>query len=1013
MDLMPKLGISIHGLATTWDDNPNPHISNDTYENVPTPNNSPAGTKEEQSDFHAKIKPFLEQNANISPKTHCPLPEAVIRLDTPPNVTVYKPQYPLPSALIPELKETINQWLEEGVIVPAPVNTEWNQPLTAVPKRSPVDGTIIKHRLCLDTRGTNNVILSNDRYPLSNIQTIFSELRGCTTFTTLDLKAAFERFPILPEHQKKLSFTFLGKQYSYAKGCFGLKTLSSAFQRVMNILFHDLPYVNCFIDDIIVASKNIYEHADNVATVIQKLTDANLILNLDKCNFAQKSTYLLGFCVSGKGIALDVRKVTTVLDYPQLKSSKDCFKFSGLINYFRSYIPQYSKIMNPITSICHAKDFESNWGEKQQKAFDTVRQILTKSPILRYPSMNKKFYIGTDACNSGIACVLYQIINNETRHIAFMSRALSKSERNYSTTKKELLAIIFALHKFHQYIYGREFELHTDHKALCWLQTQPIANRMMINWFETILSYPGMKIVHIPGLQNTLPDLLSRLYEDIDDLDSLRGGNAPVLTQPKHSLPQSKHHHNKLDPNNALHLRSLHADNPFVDMITPPVEDRHKLLVEQHNFGHFGAEAMTKGIRSQGFNWNGIFHQALSIVRACDTCAKNNIIKHGYHLLRPVQSYLPADHWAMDLAGPFKTTLSGNNYLLVTVDLCTKYTILRAIPNKQSDTIAKTLIQIFQDFSFPRYLTSDWGTEFVNSIMTKLTEAAGIYHRKSTQYHARSNAAERYVQTSVRALRKSIRGAIKSWDIFVPGIQLAMNAKISKRTETAPYTLMFARKMNQFQDFRNEMGIEPLSMEELKKRIHKMETVVFPAINERVKAILDAQANKFNKKHMIVDFPEHSHVMVRVVQKGSKLENEYEGPYEVVRKNRGGSYILKDEMGNLKPTNYPPNHLKLISQDEVIPCDELYEVKSIVAHKEIQPGIYEYKVRWVGYEEKDDTWQKAETFSQPTPIHDYWKRLGTQPNKTINNKAEQSSKKRKMPTPQITESIRRSTRVKR
>ena len=256
--------------------------------------------------------------------------------------------------------------------------------------------------------------------------------------------------------------------------------------------------------------------------------------------------------------------------------------------------------MSPINALQHEKSLKGKWGLAQQKAFDTICQILTKTPILRYPSLHDKFYIGTDASNSGIACVLYQIINNETRHIAFMSRTLSKSERNYSTTKKELLVIIYALHKLHHYMYGREFELHTDHRSLCWLQTQPIANRMMINWFETILSYPGIKIVYIPGLQNMLPDLLSRLYEDIDDIDSLRGGNAPVSTQPRHTLPQSSTHNN--NSNNTIHMHSVHADNPFIDMITPPVEDRHKLLLEQHNFGHFGAEAMTKGLRSQGFN---------------------------------------------------------------------------------------------------------------------------------------------------------------------------------------------------------------------------------------------------------------------------------------------------------------------------------------------------------------------------------------------------------------------------
>ena len=121
--ILCQLGISIHGLATSWDDNPHPHISTDNCHDVPPPNNSPAGLKEEQTNFYKKINPFLKQNENIPPKSYCPLLEAVIHLGTPPNVTIFRPQYPLPSALIPELKETINRWLEEGVIIPTPVNT--------------------------------------------------------------------------------------------------------------------------------------------------------------------------------------------------------------------------------------------------------------------------------------------------------------------------------------------------------------------------------------------------------------------------------------------------------------------------------------------------------------------------------------------------------------------------------------------------------------------------------------------------------------------------------------------------------------------------------------------------------------------------------------------------------------------------------------------------------------------------------------------------------------------------
>ena len=131
----------------------------------------------------------------------------------------------------------------------------------------------------------------------------------------------------------------------------------------------------------------------------------------------------------------------------------------------------------------------------------------------------------------------------------------------------------------------------------------------------------------------------------------------------------------------------------------------------------------------------------------------------------------------------------------------------------------------------------------------------------------------------------------------------------------------------------------------------------------------------------------------------------------MVCKNRGGSYVLKDELGNLKASNYLPNRLKLISQDEVVPCNELYEVNAIVAHREVESGGYKYKVRWLSYEEKDNTWQTAESFTQPKPIHDYWKRLGKQPDKSTNN-AHSSSKCKTLET-QTTESLRRSKRSRK
>ena len=209
--------------------------------------------------------------------------------------------------------------------------------------------------------------------------------------------------------------------------------------------------------------------------------------------------------------------------------------------------------------------------------------------------------------------------------------------------------------------------------------------------------------------------------------------------------------------------------------------------------------------------------------------------------------------------------------------------------------------------------------------MTRLAEASGFEHRLATPYHPRANGvAERWVQTSVNALRKCIKGATRDWDLYVPSIQLAMNAKVTQRHGTSPYTLMFARAMNGFKDYTNDPAVPPLSNKELLDRIELMENAVFPTIAERAQAIANAQKGKFDKKYRMTKFPANSQVMIREKQRG-KLEPAYEGPYTVVQETRGGSYVLMDEQGILMPRDYPPSALKLISQDELVSVEEVQE----------------------------------------------------------------------------------------
>ncbi|SAL96225.1 hypothetical protein, partial, partial [Absidia glauca] len=508
-DLFARLGIFIVGLATSYNDKPALQFDDNETNDLPTPDESPAGNKEEQLQFHKVIQNSITANQNIDKKSFCTVPESIVTLDTPPGKTCYKRQYPIANTLMPIMDEAVLNWYKDGTIVKAGVNTSWNSPLTLAPKKD-ADGKKSKKRPCLDPRHLN-LLLPDDKYPLPLIRDIFEKLRGATIFTTLDLKNAFHRFQIAPKDRHKTTFTHRNTQYMF-QGCpFGLKPLSSKFQRVTSSLLNEMDFATSFIDDIVVYSKTIDEHARHVKVVIEKLTSVNLILNPNKCHFAQKSVYLLGFCVSAKGLSLDTRKVTNVQSWPIPQTGNEIERFLGVINYFRDHIPKVSTLTAPLDKLRKEKRLGSKWDTLCLTAFTKLKYILTCTTVLKHPNMDHPFYVATDASNTGIGAVLFQLIDKKVQHIGFFARALSKSERNYSTTKRELLAIVFALNKFHKYLWGNHFTLFTDHRALTYIHTQKIANPMMITWLDTLLQY-NFTVAHVPGLSNVLPDALSRLF---------------------------------------------------------------------------------------------------------------------------------------------------------------------------------------------------------------------------------------------------------------------------------------------------------------------------------------------------------------------------------------------------------------------------------------------------------------------------------------------------------------------
>ena len=442
-------------------------------------------------------------------------------------------------------------------------------------------------------------------------------------------------------------------------------------------------------------SKTREEHAEHVRCVLERLTAANLIVNPDKCHFYATQIVLLGFVVDLKGKRVDPSKLANIELWVPPTTGTQVQSYMGTFNFFREYIPLFSTLAAPLDKLRHlTKPFKLN--EIELEAFNTFKALLTSAPILHFPDFSLIFYVATDASNVGIAAVLYQRVYNEetkkwdTRYISFMARSLQERERRYSATQKELLGIVFALTKFHYYIWGRFFTLYTDHRALTFIHTQKELNSMLTGWHETILSY-DFKVEYRPGVMNVLPDHLSRLF--------------PQSIQAKHKAADDN-----------IVLAFLHT---WQGKESPYKTIKHKstqqdILQRVHDLGHLGGNAMVRSIHADQITWPNLTVDCLNWVKKCPDCQKYNIAKKGYHPLRAIHAQMPGDHMAVDLAGPFPTSDRGNSYLMILVDVCTRFVFLKALPDKRSITVAKALFEIFCMIGFPRILQSDNGPEFVN-----------------------------------------------------------------------------------------------------------------------------------------------------------------------------------------------------------------------------------------------------------------------------------------------------------
>jgi hypothetical protein len=394
------------------------------------------------------------------------------------------------------------------------------------------------------------------------------------------------------------------------------------------------------------------------------------------------------------------------------------------------------------------------------------------------------------------------------------------------------------------------------------------------------------------------------------------------------------------------------------------------MLETFHEEGHGGEKQMIAKITDAGFWWERMREDITRQIGACKECLRINVIQEGFHSLQPIITTYPMQHTQADLICGVPKSAEGHSYILVYICLATRFTWLFALKDKKSETVADCIISIHLPFGNVKVLQTDNGKEFKNRILQNVAKINEFEFRTISSYHSQGNGSvERRNRDVSTILKKVCSNDFFRWHQLLGLVSYYVNIAVSSRTKTSPFILMFGRRPVGNQDYVLSTLKLPPDMKVWLENWKRMEEVIYPAIAERVSIEQAKAALLFERDHRIIDeIAPGSLVMIKDVTRQSKWTEYYSGPFEVIRRNEGGAYLLKDGLGHQLPFRIPVNHIKLAPHAKQS-VEGHYVVKKILSHRLIDDKT-EYLVRW----EKEsimDSWVLAEHFDGGSMVDDY------------------------------------------
>ena len=698
-------------------------------------------------------------------------------------------------------------------------------------------------RFCCDYRALNK-ITRKDRYPLPLIHETLNQISKAKWFTKLDVVSAFHRIRIKEGDEWLTAFRTRFGLYEWLVTPFGLANAPSTFQRYINWTLREFldDFVSAYVDDVLIFTDGTKsEHRKQVLQVLQKLQDAGLQLDIDKCEFEVQSTKYLGFIIDAEeGIKMDPVKVQAIVDWQPPTTVKGVQSFLGFSNFYRTFIQDYSALTAPLHRLTH-KDTVFKWSMDAQQAFERLKQAFTTAPVLAQFDPDDETILETDSSGWAIGGILSQYKNGILRPIAYFSQKNSPAECNYEIYDKEMLAIIKCLKEWGTELQSvQNFTILTDHKNLEYFTTIRQLSERQMRW-QLILSRFNFVLQYRPGKLSQKPDILSRREQDLVQGQDERLSYREVCLLPKELIKATTIRATPvaalMDPTLPLETlweEAIAQDEEYariketvqrqarqfssdlrikVSISECSISNQGNLLYRERKWvpnyeplrtkiiqlchdspltAHPGRDGTLATVLRQYF-WPNMSQDVRQFTRNCDHCGRTKVWRDlKYGLLRPLS--VPDQIWkeiSMDFIGPLPKTQSGHDCILVITDRLGKGVIIEPCSKTDAESLTRLFIRSFyRHHGLPNSITSDRGPQFISEFWRSLCTSLNIQQRLSTGFHPQTDGSTERANSEIeRILRLWTNYEQNDWDNWLPLVELALNGRTSSTTKVSPFFL--------------------------------------------------------------------------------------------------------------------------------------------------------------------------------------------------------------------------------